>query len=146
MDDGHEVVGAEITLDELTRRGLDANGPPEAHVEIVDDEDVHAAVERPLVGPHVGLDRHRGAERLVVALDRNVDEREGRNRLRASVLEHLKVFLLQVAHEVALPIGHQRVDLDVLDLRFESGLLWRWRRRSLAGGERGAGEQDGRRR
>ena len=100
VHDGHQVVGAEAPLDELLRRGLDALRAAEPRMQIVDDHDVDAAVERTLVGLHVRLDRRVREERPVGALDRDVDEREGVDRLRLPVLEHLKVFLLQIADEV----------------------------------------------
>ena len=97
----------------------------EPRVQIVDHHHVDAAVERALVGLHVGLDRRRGEQRAVGALDRNVDEREGGDRLRLPVLEHLEVFLLQVADDVALPVGDDDVDLDVVDADLEGRLLLR---------------------
>ena len=84
-------------------------------MEIVDDHDVDAAVERLLVRPDVRLDRRRREQRAIGALDRNVDQRELGDRLRLAVLEHLEVLLLQVADDAPLPIGDDGVDLDVVD-------------------------------
>ena len=146
VHDGHQIVGAEPPLDELLGGRLHSNRAPEPRVQIVDHHDVDAAVERLLVRLHVGLDRRLGEERPIGALDRDVDHREGVDALRFSVLEHLEVFLLQVAHEVALAIGHHHVDLDVVDADLEGRALWRRRRRRLRGGllprvERRAGEK-----
>ena len=45
--------------------------------------------------------------------------REDRHRLRLPVLEDLEVVLRQVADEVALRVGDDGVDLDVVDLDLE---------------------------
>ena len=56
--------------------------------------------------------------------------------------KNLKIFLLQIADEVARPVGDERVDFDVIDLNLEGGLLLRRRGCGrLTGGERGPGEQ-----
>ena len=49
VHDRHQIVGAEVPLDELLRRRFHARRAAEARVQIVDDHDVDAAVERPLV-------------------------------------------------------------------------------------------------
>ena len=55
---------------------------PSVGVQIVDDHHVDAAVEGRSLVLHVGLDRAAGEERTVGALDRNVHQREGGDRLR----------------------------------------------------------------
>jgi hypothetical protein len=106
-------------------------------LQVVEDGDVDTPVERPLVGLHVGLDRGLGVERTIQFLDRNINQTEGADRLALIVLEDLEIFLGQVADELALAVGDERVDLDVLDLGFESRGLQRRRRLLLseAGGD-----------
>ena len=146
MHDGHDIVGAETALDELPRRAPHALRSPEARMEVVDDHHVHTAVERLLVRFDVRFDRRAGKQRAVGPFDRNIDQGEGGDDLRFPVLEDLKVFLLQIADELALPIGHDDIDLDVVDADLESGgLRRRRRRRSLAGGQDGTGQQHDRR-
>ena len=84
----------------------------------------------------------RGEQRPIGALDRDVHHAEGGDGLRLAVLEHLEVFLLQVADELALLVGNDRVHLDVLDLRLEGRpLCERFLRLSLSGQQPGPGEQ-----
>ena len=45
--------------------------------------------------------------------------REGGDRLRLPVLEHLEIFLLEIADETSLPVGDDGVDLDVVDAELE---------------------------
>jgi hypothetical protein len=47
-----------------------------------------------------GSKGRRGVQRAVGTLDRNVDEREGIDRLRLPVFQHLEVFLLQFANDL----------------------------------------------
>ena len=84
---------------------------------------VDAAVERPLVGLDVRLDRLR--RRTAAGRPARSECRPARSgdRLRLAVLEDLEVFLLQVADEVALLVGDQGVDLDVVDLDLEGRRL-----------------------
>src|SRR5262249_1433801 len=119
----HQIVGAKILLDELSGRVLDPLRAPEACMEIVNHHDVDAAIEWMLVSPDVGLNRKRGAERFVEALDRDVDEREGRDRLGLSVFKDLKVFLLQVADKVAIPVRDKSIHLNIVNLHLEGRLL-----------------------
>ena len=86
-------------------------------VEIVEDHHVDAAVERPLVALDVGLDRRaansgRSARSTGMSTSEKVEI-----GLRLAVLEDLEVVLRQVADELALRVGDERVDLDVVDLR-----------------------------
>ena len=93
-------------------------------------EDEDAPLERRAVGRDVGRDRRLREERRIDALDRDVDHREHRQRLRLAVLEDLEVVLGQRADEVALLVGDVGVDLDVVDFDLEGhGRLWRRRRR-----------------
>ena len=86
VDDRGEIVGAEVLLDEAARGGLHARRPREVGVHVVEHDQIDAALEM-LVGLHVRLDRLAGEQRPLGALDRNVDEREGRDLLRLAVLE-----------------------------------------------------------
>ena len=87
------------------------------------------------------LDRLAREERPVGTLGRDVDDRKSGNRLRLAVLEHLKIFLLQVADEGSALIGDDGIDLDVVDLDLEGRLLG-GRRLRLPGAERRAGRED----
>jgi hypothetical protein len=135
VNHGHQIVRAETPLDELLRRALDALGPTEPRVEIVDDHHVDAAFERALVRADVGLERRRGVQRAVGTLDRDVDEREGIDRLRLAVFQDLEVFLLQFANDLALAIRDDNVDFDVIDGEWWLRRLLR-RQRLPAGGHR----------
>ncbi len=86
---------------------------------LVEEHDVDAAVERPLVALDVGLDRLLREERTLGALDGDVNQREVGHRLRLAVLENLEVFLLQIANVVAARVGDEHVDLDIVDLNLE---------------------------
>ena len=101
-------------------------------MQIVDDHHVNAPLERALVGAHVRLEWRRRVQRAIGPLDRDVDEREGVDRLRLAVFEDLEIFLLQIANDLALTIRDHDVDFDVVDLHLEGGLRRLWRRR-LAG-------------
>jgi hypothetical protein len=115
-------------------------------VQVVEDGDVDAAVERPLVRLHVGLDRRLGVERPIRLLDRQIDQGEGADRLALAVFEDLEVFFLEVADELALAVGDERVDLDVLDLGFEGWGLQRGRRLLLLAHARNCRKRHKRRR
>ena len=117
-DDGHQIVGAEVALDELPRGVLDELRPQRVDVQVVEDHHVDAAVERPLVAlRRPARSASRLEERPVGPLDRNIHEREVRDRLRLAVLEDLEVVLRQVADERPCLVGDERVHLDVVDLR-----------------------------
>ena len=62
-----------------------------------------------------------GAEvqRLARPRVRNIDHAEGLHLLRLAVLEHLEVFLLQPANEVAVPVDDAHVFFDVVHLDLE---------------------------
>ena len=137
VNDRHQIVGAQAALDELLPRRLDALRASEPRVQVVDHHHVHPAVERTLVRLHVRLDRRGREQRTIRPLDRNVHEGERIDRLRLPVLEHLKIFLFQIADEISLPVGDDDVDFDVVDLDAEGRLL-RLRRGALAAGKYGA--------
>ena len=109
-------------------------------MEIVDDHHVDAAVKRLPVALDVRFDRVGCAQGALRTLDRDVDDGEGRDRLRLAVLENLKIVLRETADELTAAIGHDRVDLDVLDIDPEGRRL-RSGRRTLAA-ERAASQQD----
>src|SRR6185369_5121721 len=131
------VVGTEPLFDELPGYGLHSLRPPESGVEVVDHHDVDTAFERPFVGANVRFNRYRTVQRTIGSLDRNVNLREQADRLRLAVFDDLKIFFLQILHEVAVSIGDDRVDFNVVDLQLER---WRLRlrlwRRSLIRDER----------
>jgi hypothetical protein len=88
-------------------------------VQVVEDEHVQAAVERPGVGDDVGLDRSGRVEGLVRPLNRDVHEAEGVHLLRLPVLAHFEVFAPQVVHELPVLRVDGGIDLDVIDLGAE---------------------------
>ena len=92
-------------------------------MEIVDHHHVHAAIERPFVRPDVGLERSIRVQRPIRTLDRDVDLSERGHRLRLAVLENLKIVLLQILDEIAVPVGDHDVDLDVVNAQLERRLL-----------------------
>jgi hypothetical protein len=107
-------------------------------VQIVEHDDIDAPVERAGVGLDVGLDRLGREERPFEPLDR-----ERADRLGPAVLEDLEIFLLEVADESALLVGHDGVDFDVIDLEFEGWRVQPLRRRwILTRRHHGAGQQD----
>ena len=143
MDDRHQIVGPQLLLDELAHDAPDHLGVKRLDVQIVEHDDVDAPVERARVGHDVGLDRLGGEERPLEALDRDVHEGEGADRLRLPILENLEVFLLEVADESALLVGDDGVDLDVVDLELEGRRIQPLRRRRiLPRRQDGAGQQD----
>ncbi len=142
VHDGHQIVGAETALDELLGGRLDARRCGRSAC---------AGRRRPsrrrgrrtasrwsCTSGSIGCAANSGRLSLV---DRNVDQREVGDRLRLPVLEHLEVFLLQVADEVALTVGDDGVDLDVVDADLEGRRLLAggWRRRAAAAAARGPG-------
>ena len=128
LDDRRDVVGPQVALDELFGGELHARRPREAGVEIVEHQDEHPAVEFLAVAADIGLDRLGLIERRIEFLDRDVDERDDRDRLRLAAFQNLEVVLGQAADEVALLVGDAGVDLDVVDLDLEGN------RRLVAGG------------
>ena len=80
---------------------------------------------------HVGLDRRCRKQRTLGALDRDVDQREGRDLLRLAVLEDLEVVRREVGDRRSLRVGDERVDLDVVhfDAEGDRRLIRRRRRR-----------------
>jgi len=131
VHDGHEIIGAQPALDELMRGSLDPNAARKPCVEIVDDHDVDAPVERRLVRSHVRLERRARIKRPIRALDGNVNLREGADRLRLAVFEDLEVLLLQVPDKVPLPVGDDDVHLHVVDTQLECRRLRLLRARLL---------------
>ena len=121
IDDGGEIVGADVALDELARRAAHADGTPGIGLQIVEHEHEDAAVELLAVA---AARRDRSAvpeERRILPFDRQVDAREHFNRLRGSVLEDLEVIFRQIIDELSLRIRGARIDLDVVDLDSERG-------------------------
>ena len=114
-----------------TRRLAHALRAQRIDVQVVQNHDVDATVERPGVRLHVGLDSPGREQRAIGAFDRNVHHREGGDGLRLPVLGHLKFVFLQVADEIALLVGDNSIHLDVLDLSLEGGNLSGWVRRLI---------------
>ncbi len=76
--DGHQIVGAELFVDELLRRAAHQVRVLRQRVRRVEHHHVDAAVKRPLVALHVGFDRLLREQRTLATLDRNVDRHEVR--------------------------------------------------------------------
>ena len=125
VDDGADVVRAEIFFDEAARRLTDHDRANGADVQVIEHDDIHMAGEGRAVRSHIG--RHRPAERRkpVLPLDGNVHEREGIDFLRFDVFENVEVVFREARNEMPLSVGDDRVDVDVIDLG-----LKRHRRRS----------------
>ena len=116
IDDGREIVGAEMPIDELARRLLDDGRAERADVDIVQHQHVHAAVERPCIRARVGGDRTTEHGESIRTLDRQLDVRKHLDLLRLAVLEDLEVVARQAGDEVAVLIGDDRIDVDVVHL------------------------------
>ena len=121
--DGHEVVRAEMLLDEPPRGVLGASGPVPTGTVIVQDHHEDAAVERAFVALDVRRNRDQRRARLGGGVDGKVHERKRRYGLRLAIFEDLKIIFRQISNEVAVGVGHPRVHLDVLDLQPERGRL-----------------------
>ena len=70
-----------------------------------------------LVASNIGL--YGRAVDLGRCLYRNLDKCEAGNRLRFAVLENLEILLPKVSHDRTTLIGHQGVDLDILEFSLE---------------------------
>ena len=57
-------------------------------------------------------------------LDRDLDVREHVDFLRLAVFEHLEVFSREAGDEIALLVGHDDVDVDVVHLDLEGDRRW----------------------
>ena len=125
IDDGGQVIGAHELADELSSRVLQRRAAHRAHVEIVEHDHVHAAVERLSIGLRVGNDEPALVDELGRLLDGNLRPRERVDLLRLAVLEHLEIVAREPGDEVALGIGDDDVDVDVvhLDLEGDAGCL-----------------------
>jgi hypothetical protein len=111
-------------------------------VQIIQQEDVDASVERARRRANIRFDRSGGIHRREGPLDAEVDHRKHGGGLQTPVFVDLEIALLEVFDERALLIGHDRVNLDEVRFRAE-GYRWllvrgclRWslrgrRRRSL---------------
>ena len=131
--DRHQIVRAELLVDELLR------GPPHQvrvlrqRVRLVEHHHVDAAVE---AAARWSARRARSAAPRTAAARRARPgcrrATKSRNRLRLAVFEDLEVFLLQIADVIAARVGDERVDLDVVDLDLEG-------RRRCVPGAAGAG-------
>src|SRR6185436_2265733 len=117
-DDGGEIVGAEVPLEEAVQRLLDARAARQVHVQVVEHEQVDAAVHAD-VGIHVGLDGGRREQRTLGARDRNVDVGERAHHLRLAVLEHLEIGGAQIGDRLAGGVADEGVDLDEVRLDAE---------------------------
>ncbi len=121
-DDGRLVVGAELLEHEAAGEVADVLAAQRRHVIVVEHDQVQPSVEDLLVDRDVRLDGQRvrpEVQRLARPRVRDVDHAEGLNLLRLSVFEHLEIFLLQPADEIAVPVDDTHVLFDVVHLHLE---------------------------
>ena len=132
-DDRRDVVVAEIAVHELVQ----LMAGPERHLGAGRSE--YEEINVP-IGVGVGLDVGLGVERQVLApLDRQAHGREGRDRLRPAVLEHLEVVASEAGDRLVVFVGDVDVHFDGFDARAEDGVgpsgapRWRIRLREKRG-------------
>ena len=105
-----------MLFDELPRGPDDISRSQRSGADVVEHDHIEAPVEHRPVGPHI-LDARPAAEaRRVEALHRDLDDGEGVELDRLAVFEHLEVVAGQSANEVALLVGDDDIDIDVVDL------------------------------
>jgi hypothetical protein len=85
-------------------------------VQVVEHDQIDAAVRAARVGLHVWLDRTGDEQGRFGAFDRNVNQAERRNCLGDALLEDLKVVLGQGPDELTRLVHDHRVHLNVVDL------------------------------
>ena len=105
----------------------------EVGLEIVHDDQEDTAVEGVAVGADVGFDDDRPVKRRIRLLDRDINARERGDRLRRAALGELEIVLRQIGHELAVRVGDDGVDFNVIHLDLE-------RRRRCAWSCRGGGD------
>ena len=104
----------------------------DADVLVVEDDHVQTPGERLAVRLRVGRrPAGRRARTRSVLLDRDLDVREHVDLLRLAVFEHLEVVSREARDEVALLVGDDHVDVDVVDLDLEGDRRGRLRVLSL---------------
>ena len=101
-------------------------------VEIVEHEEVDTAVAV-RVRFHITLDGRGREERPLLLLHGNVDEREGADLLRLSVLEHLEIVRRQVPDRIPVGVGDEGINLHVVHLDAEGNRRSGNNRRLLGG-------------
>jgi hypothetical protein len=119
MDDCRQVVGAKVLLDEAPSGQADVLRTQRMGMQVVEHEDVQPSVELPAIVDDIRLDGPGCGPPRRDAVDREVDERELGERLRAAVLEDLHLRLPQVADERPMVVGDDRVDFHVVDVDLE---------------------------
>jgi hypothetical protein len=92
---------------------------------IVQQENIDPAIEGARRRADIRFDRLGRTRWRKRSLDREVDQRKRRRRLRLAVLEDLEVVARQVSHERARLVGDDGVNLDEIGLGAErdGGLL-----------------------
>ena len=124
VDDRHQVVRAQLLLDELAHDAPDHQRMRGLDVQIVEHDDVDAAVEGARVGLDVGLDRLRREERPLDALDRDVDQGKGADRLRLASSKTWKSSFFRSRTNRPCWSVTNGVDLDVVDLELEGRRIY----------------------
>ena len=119
IDDGGQIVGTHELADELSGRILHRCAAHGAHVEIVEHNHVHAAVERPSVALRIDGDRTAVDDERGRFFDRDLDQRERVDFLRPAVLEDFEVVAPEPGHEIALIVGDDDIHIDVVHLNLE---------------------------
>ena len=119
VDDRRHVVRGKLRLDEAPQEMARAQRQVRRH--FVERDHVQTALGA-VVREDVGLDRRRREQRPFKAFDGDVDEAEGGDGLRPAAFDDLEVVDRQIGDRIALGIGHERVELDGVNLRAEGRL------------------------
>jgi hypothetical protein len=105
----------------------------ERRVQIVQQEHVDPAIEGAGGRSHIRFDRLGRTGWGKRSLDREIDQRKCRRRLRLAVFDDFEVVSREVAHERTHLVGDDRVNLDEIGLgpegdgRLLRGTQWRTR-------------------
>ena len=124
MEDCRDVVGPHVPIDELLGRLLHLRRAHGGYVLIVEEDDVETAGKRPAIRLRVAGHRPSVDHERVVLLDWNFDVGERVDLLRLAVFEYLEIVPREARDEVALLVGDDHVDVDVVHLDLKRD---RWR-------------------
>ena len=150
--DGHQVVRAEMLLDEPACGSSGASCPIGSGTPSSRIIDVDTSIETAFVAPNVRLNRdHVAKPGGMRQFDGDIDQRERGDRLRLAILEDLKVLLRQIPDKIPALVRHPNIHLDIFDLHRERGCRGLKRYKRLAcrllsrrGGEKQEGDDDSR--
>ena len=119
VHDGRRVVGRKMLLDELAGGPDDVLRTKRAGAHVVEHDHIEAAGERGTIRPNIFGQRPAPEQLLLVPFHRDFDSGKRVDFDWLAVFEHLKVVARQPAHERALLIGDDDIDVDVVDLDLE---------------------------